>query len=115
MWQPTFALIAVVVVAGHIDHADAQKRKKIESWIASVNSIHKEKPPAAVSYLRRMPDIEALMQVCCKCSILVVMSACINQAQCKLVTGLPRCVHVHLVKLRMFSLSLQPATIVQAL
>eukprot|EP00983_Pelagomonas_calceolata_P035481 1109630-Pelagomonas_calceolata.AAC.9 len=49
--------------AGRIEHSDEQKRKKIDGWVASVNAIHKEKPPATVSYLRKMPDIETLMQV----------------------------------------------------
>mmetsp|Transcript_29806 Transcript_29806/g.77264 ORF Transcript_29806/g.77264 Transcript_29806/m.77264 type:complete len:304 (-) Transcript_29806:12-923(-) len=48
---------------GRIEHSDEQKRKKIDGWVASVNAIHKEKPPATVSYLRKMPDIETLMQV----------------------------------------------------
>ncbi len=36
--------------------------KKIQQWIGSINDIHKAKPAATVSYSRRMPDIEALMQ-----------------------------------------------------
>lgn len=43
--------------------ADEQKVKKINGWIGSIADIHKSKPPATVTYSRRMPDIEALMQV----------------------------------------------------
>jgi len=50
-------------LVGRIEHTDEQKRKKIEGWVSSVNGIHKDKPPATVNYLRKMPDIEALMQV----------------------------------------------------
>lgn len=50
--------------AGRIEHSDEQKRKKIEGWVGSVNGIHKDKPPATVSYKHKMPDIEALMQAC---------------------------------------------------
>ncbi len=50
------------VLAGRIEHTDEQKQKKIAGWISSINDIHKSKPAATVSYARRMPDIEALMQ-----------------------------------------------------
>ena len=58
-----FITYHVVSYPGRIEHSDEQKRKKIEGWVASVNGIHKEKPPPTVNYLRKMPDIEALMQV----------------------------------------------------
>ncbi|MEW5306590.1 MAG: hypothetical protein WDW38_007898 [Sanguina aurantia] len=49
-------------MVGRIEHADENKSKKIAQWIASIQDIHKSKPAATVSYSRRMPDIEALMQ-----------------------------------------------------
>jgi intraflagellar transport protein 46 len=37
-------------------------KPKITGWISSIADIHKSKPPAVVSYAKRMPDLEALMQ-----------------------------------------------------
>jgi len=43
---------------------DAEKNpKQILSWISSVGDIHKTKQPPSVSYSRKMPDIDSLMQV----------------------------------------------------
>mmetsp|Transcript_35587 Transcript_35587/g.79051 ORF Transcript_35587/g.79051 Transcript_35587/m.79051 type:complete len:409 (+) Transcript_35587:180-1406(+) len=47
---------------GRIEHTDENKVKKVQQWISSINDIHKNKPAATVSYSRKMPDIEALMQ-----------------------------------------------------
>ncbi|XP_071654939.1 intraflagellar transport protein 46 homolog isoform X2 [Patagioenas fasciata] len=42
---------------------NAEKNPKaIESWIESINELHRCKPPATVHYSRPMPDIESLMQ-----------------------------------------------------
>lgn len=42
----------------------AQKNpKQILSWIDSVAEIHKTKQPPSVSYTKKMPDVESLMQV----------------------------------------------------
>ncbi|XP_065553219.1 intraflagellar transport protein 46 homolog isoform X1 [Lathamus discolor] len=42
---------------------NAEKNPKaIESWIESINELHRCKPPATVHYTRPMPDIETLMQ-----------------------------------------------------
>ncbi|KAK2532848.1 Ift46 [Columba guinea] len=42
---------------------NAEKNPKaIESWIESINELHRCKPPATVHYSRPMPDIETLMQ-----------------------------------------------------
>mmetsp|Transcript_28866 Transcript_28866/g.73657 ORF Transcript_28866/g.73657 Transcript_28866/m.73657 type:complete len:401 (-) Transcript_28866:254-1456(-) len=49
-------------MVGRIEHTDEQKMKKVAGWVASIQDIHKNKPPATVTYSRRMPDIEALMQ-----------------------------------------------------
>lgn len=37
--------------------------KQIMSWIKSVSDIHKTKQPPSVSYTKKMPDVESLMQV----------------------------------------------------
>ncbi|GLC38524.1 Intraflagellar transport protein 46 [Pleodorina starrii] len=49
-------------MVGRLEHADENKAKKIQQWIGSILDIHKAKPPASVSYSKRMPEIEALMQ-----------------------------------------------------
>jgi hypothetical protein len=36
--------------------------KKITDWIASINDLHRKKPPPNVKYTRGMPDIQTLMQ-----------------------------------------------------
>jgi len=36
--------------------------KHIDNWINSITELHANKPPPTVTYSRRMPDIEALMQ-----------------------------------------------------
>lgn len=36
--------------------------KEIDSWIASVQELHRARPPPTVHYSRNMPDIESLMQ-----------------------------------------------------
>ncbi|NXG37196.1 IFT46 protein, partial [Dromaius novaehollandiae] len=42
---------------------NAEKNPKaIDSWIESINELHRCKPPATVHYTRPMPDIETLMQ-----------------------------------------------------
>lgn len=47
---------------GRIEHTDENKMNKIKQWISSIQDIHKSKPVSTVTYSRRMPDIEALMQ-----------------------------------------------------
>ena len=37
--------------------------KQVVTWINSVADIHKNKQPPSVSYSKKMPDIESLMQV----------------------------------------------------
>lgn len=37
--------------------------KTVDSWIASISELHREKPPQTVNYSSQMPDIEGLMQV----------------------------------------------------
>lgn len=49
-------------MVGRLEHTEMDKAKKIQSWIASINDIHKNKPAASVNYSKRMPEIEALMQ-----------------------------------------------------
>ncbi|GFR45525.1 hypothetical protein Agub_g6918 [Astrephomene gubernaculifera] len=49
-------------MVGRLEHVDENKPKKIQQWISSILDIHKAKPPASVSYTKRMPEIEALMQ-----------------------------------------------------
>ncbi|KXZ41654.1 hypothetical protein GPECTOR_340g77 [Gonium pectorale] len=49
-------------MVGRLEHVDENKAKKIQQWIGSILDIHKAKPAASVSYSKRMPEIEALMQ-----------------------------------------------------
>ncbi|KAG2491221.1 hypothetical protein HYH03_010430 [Edaphochlamys debaryana] len=49
-------------MVGRLEHTDENKAKKIQQWITSIMDIHKAKPAASVSYSKRMPEIEALMQ-----------------------------------------------------
>lgn len=49
-------------MVGRIDHLDDGKAKKVQGWIQSISDIHKSKPAPNVTYSRRMPDIEDLMQ-----------------------------------------------------
>eukprot|EP00656_Telonema_subtile_P017192 TRINITY_DN1917_c0_g1_i1.p1 TRINITY_DN1917_c0_g1~~TRINITY_DN1917_c0_g1_i1.p1 ORF type:complete len:341 (+),score=90.06 TRINITY_DN1917_c0_g1_i1:223-1245(+) len=45
---------------------DAQSNPAaIKKWIASVEALHATKPATGVTFSKAMPDIEALMQVCC--------------------------------------------------
>jgi intraflagellar transport protein 46 len=37
--------------------------KAIKAWMASIDEVHKKKPPPEVTYSKPMPDIESLMQV----------------------------------------------------
>jgi len=37
--------------------------KSIRQWVASIEDVHKKKPPQEVTYSKVMPDIESLMQV----------------------------------------------------
>lgn len=45
-----------------IEHAD-KNPKEIMKWIASIQELHRTKPPPQVHYTKSMPDIEQLMQV----------------------------------------------------
>ncbi|GAX84315.1 hypothetical protein CEUSTIGMA_g11737.t1 [Chlamydomonas eustigma] len=49
-------------MVGRIEHSEEGKAKRIQGWIQSINDIHKTKPAATVTYSRRMPDIDTLMQ-----------------------------------------------------
>lgn len=44
-----------------LEHA-AKNPKEITKWIASIEELHKAKPPPQVHYARPMPEVEALMQ-----------------------------------------------------
>ena len=45
-----------------IEHADKNARQ-INSWVASINDLHRHKPAPSVRYSKPMPDIESLMQI----------------------------------------------------
>lgn len=47
----------------HNIEAAEKNPKQILSWIDSVADVHKNKQPPSVSYSKRMPDIDSLMQV----------------------------------------------------
>jgi intraflagellar transport protein 46 len=44
-----------------VEHAE-KNPKEIDKWIASINELHKTKPPQQVHYTTTMPDVEQLMQ-----------------------------------------------------
>lgn len=50
------------VAVSSVENA-SQQPKKITDWIASINDLHRKKPPPNVKYTRGMPDIQTLMQV----------------------------------------------------
>jgi intraflagellar transport protein 46 len=45
-----------------VDNAD-KNPKQIQNWITQISDLHKEKMSSSVSYSKKMPDIESLMQV----------------------------------------------------
>lgn len=49
------------VSVGTIMNADRHP-KKINTWIQKIEEVHRNKPPATVSYAKPMPDVEQLMQ-----------------------------------------------------
>lgn len=49
-------------VVRSIDAAE-NNPKAIKAWVASIEEVHKKKPPQEVTYSKVMPDIESLMQV----------------------------------------------------
>lgn len=36
--------------------------RQVESWVESISTLHRSKPPASVQYSRLMPSIDSLMQ-----------------------------------------------------
>ena len=53
---------AHVMAVASVDAAEKDP-KAISRWIASINDLHRHKPPPSVHYSKPMPDIEALMQI----------------------------------------------------
>ena len=51
---------AHVMAVASVDAAEKDP-KAISRWIASINDLHRHKPPPSVHYSKPMPDIEALM------------------------------------------------------
>jgi len=45
-----------------VDNAE-KKPKEIQSWIDSISDLHQKKMSSNVSYSKKMPDVESLMQV----------------------------------------------------
>ncbi|KAJ3222596.1 Intraflagellar transport protein 46 [Clydaea vesicula] len=49
----------------HIVHSievDENSKKTLDDWLNNVQNLHLSKPPPSVTYSRRMPDVESLMQ-----------------------------------------------------
>lgn len=44
-----------------IENAD-KNSKQILAWVQKIQELHKSKPPPTVTYSKKMPDIETLMQ-----------------------------------------------------
>jgi hypothetical protein len=50
------------LIVGKVDNAE-KNPKLIQNWIEKVNELHKKKLSSEVTYTKKMPDIESLMQV----------------------------------------------------
>jgi intraflagellar transport protein 46 len=54
--------MAPIAIVRSIENAE-KTPKAISSWIASIDDLHRQKPPPTVSYSRVMPDVDDLMQL----------------------------------------------------